>query len=136
MRRLLSKSLTIPVLFLTSSALFLGGMLFLTKKNSHHITYTKQEIGISKELSNHLQKWGMDFFEKDGVLSINNIKNSHYAKFIGLKNGDKIIKINSLYMPSKKEFLNFLQQADTSRIINIVVKRGDNLYNFKVLPSF
>ena len=132
---LLRKNFTFVVLFLTSSALFLGGMLFLTKKNSLYIPYTKQ-TGISNMATISFQKWGADFYEKNGILLIKNIKDNHYAKSIGLKNGDKIIKINSLYLPSKKEIINYIKKIDNSKIINIVVKRGENLYNFKALPSF
>ncbi len=126
----LSKSFAFFILFVSSAAVFIGAMIF-THKDMPIKYNSNSQIEISKT---DKISWGVDFkTEKDGMIVISNITQNSYAKSIGLKENDKIVRLNEIYHPSIKEMENFLQN-NKNKIVNIVIKRGENLYNIKALP--
>ncbi|NPA81837.1 MAG: hypothetical protein GXO31_04455 [Epsilonproteobacteria bacterium] len=124
-----SKSVALPLIFISSAMVFIGAMIF-----THHslpVQYTQNNIkNISYQSQNG--SWGAKFVKKEGILVIKEMKQNSFAKSIGLKNGDKILRINEVNNPSYKEMEKALENRN--KIINLVVQRGENLYNIKALP--
>ncbi len=127
--KILSKSLTLPILFISSTTVFIGALL-LTHKSDMPINYPSIKESVKKETQ---KAWGANFQIKNGIVVIKNIQQNSFAKEIGLKEGDKIVKLNEFYNPSIENIQNFLKN-NKNRIINLVIKRKGNLYNIKALP--
>ncbi len=127
--KLLSKSLTLPILFISSTTVFIGALL-LTHKSNMPINYPSIKESIKKETQ---KSWGVNFQMEDGIVTIKNMQQNSFAKEIGLKEGDKIVKLNEIYNPSIESIQNFLKN-NKNKIVNLVIKRKGNLYNIKALP--
>ncbi len=127
--KLLSKSLTLPILFISSTTVFIGALL-LTHKSNMPINYPSIKESIKKETQ---KSWGVNFQMEDGIVTIKNMQQNSFAKEIGLKEGDKIVKLNEIYNPSIENIQNFLKN-NKNKIVNLVIKRKGNLYNIKALP--
>ena len=77
--------------------------------------------------------------QKDSLTHIENIKNS--SKFLDsfsiFKKGDKIISWDGIHNPTKKEILRKIDSYgnDSLRMIYVIVKRGNDLYRYKIPNS-
>ncbi len=127
--KILSKSLTLPILFISSATVFIGALL-LTHKSNMPINYPSIKESIKKETQ---KSWGVNFQMEDGIVTIKNMQQNSFAKEIGLKEGDKIVKLNEIYNPSIESIQNFLKN-NKNKIVKLVIKRKGNLYNIKALP--
>jgi len=128
-------------LFLLSSAVFLGGILFLTKNHSpYKLLYN--ESSFQKNIENEKNdrsvnglKWRENFVKRGQITVVSDIKNNLYLTKIGLKKGDEIIRLNSFYKPSLERTVKFLQE-NRNKAVSLIVKRGEKLYKVRALPPF
>ncbi len=128
-------------LFLLSSAVFLGGILFLTKNHSpykllyNESSFEQNIVKSNKKVDNKFFNWEKSFVKRGSVTVVSDIKSNFYLKNLGLKKGDEIIRLNSFYKPSLERTMNFFK-TDKNKAINLILKRGGKLYKIRALPPF
>ncbi len=126
-------------LFLLSSAVFLGGVLFLTKNHSpykllyNESSFEQKAIKADGKIESSSFDWRGSFKKRGDVTVVANVENNSYLKEIGLKNGDEIIRLNSFYKPSLERTVNFLK-SDKNQVVSLILKRGEKLYKIRALP--